>query len=68
MIADIFKGYNQLYDGPLTDKPAVAPFNTDGITPIDRKKDWNMWTWSRRNVVEISKEVPAQMAANKESS
>ena len=34
----MFKEYNQLDDGLIPSKPVVEPFNTDGITPIDRKK------------------------------
>ena len=37
-IANIFREYKQLYDGPMPGKPLVAPFNTDGITPLYRKK------------------------------
>ena len=37
-IAAIFKEYNQLYDGPILGKPVVAPFNSGGLTPLDRNK------------------------------
>ena len=35
-IADMFKEYKQLYDGPMPGKIAAAPFNPDGLTPLDR--------------------------------
>ena len=28
----------QLYDGPIPFKPLVAPFNPDGLNPLERKK------------------------------
>ena len=37
-ITYMFKGYKQLDYGPMPGKPLVAPFNTDGLTPIDRNK------------------------------
>ena len=37
-ITAMFKEYKQLTDGPMTDKPVVAPFDPDGLTPLDRKK------------------------------
>ena len=37
-IAAMFKEYKELDDGPMTGKPVVAPFNPDGLTPLDRKK------------------------------
>ena len=37
-IVDMFKEYKQLYDGRMSVKPVVAPFNTDGLIPLYRKK------------------------------
>ena len=34
----MFKDYNQLDYGHMPGKPVVAPFNPDGLTPLDRKK------------------------------
>ena len=42
----------------------MAPFNPDVLKPLDKNKTRILL---RRNIVEISKEGPAQMAANKES-
>ena len=35
---DIFKEYKQLNDGPMTGKPAVAPFYPDGLTLLYKNK------------------------------
>ena len=37
-IAAMFKEYKQLEDGPMPGKPVLAPFNPDGLTPLDEKK------------------------------
>ena len=37
-IAAIFNEYTQLDDGTIPGKPVLAPFNTDVLTPLDRKK------------------------------
>ena len=37
-ITAMFKQYKQLDDGPMPGKPVVAPFNTDVLNPLDRKK------------------------------
>ena len=37
-IADMFKEYKQLYDGPMPGKPLVALFNHYRLTPLDIKK------------------------------
>ena len=37
-IADMFKEYTQLDDVSIPTKQVVAPFNPDGLTPLDRNK------------------------------
>ena len=37
-IISMFKEYKQLDDGPIPGKLVVAPFNPDGLNPLDRKK------------------------------
>ena len=44
-IAAIFKEYKKLDDGPMPVKSVLAPFNTDGITPLHRKKTLEAVKW-----------------------
>ena len=37
-IVDMFKEYKKLDDGTIPGKPVVEYFNTDVLTPLDRKK------------------------------
>ena len=34
----MFKEYKKLDYGTMTGKPVMAPFNPNGLTPLDRKK------------------------------
>ena len=38
LIADMFMEYKQSDDGPMSVKTLLVPFNTDGLTPLDKNK------------------------------